>query len=107
MTAIRVENLRKTYGGVRAVDGVSFTVERGEVFGMLGPNGAGKTTTTEILEGLRTADSGVAEVLGMDLNRSATEVKQQIGVALQTTSLMPNLTSFEVLELFCSFYPTS
>ena len=107
MTAIRVENLRKTYGGVHAVDNVSFTVERGEVFGMLGPNGAGKTTTTEILEGLRTADSGIAEVLGMDLSRSALQVKQQVGVALQTTSLMPNLTAVELLELFGSFYPTS
>jgi ABC-2 type transport system ATP-binding protein len=106
LTAILVENLIKTYGGIRAVDGVSFCVERGEVFGMLGPNGAGKTTTTEILEGLRSADSGRAEVLGMDLGREAPRVKQQIGVALQTTSLMPNLTPWELLDLFGSFYAT-
>ncbi len=105
MTAIRVDNLVKSYGGVRAVDGISFSVEKGEVFGMLGPNGAGKTTTSEILEGLRTSDSGRAEVLGMDLGREAAKVKTQVGVALQSTSLFPNQTPWELLDLFGSFFP--
>jgi ABC-2 type transport system ATP-binding protein len=107
MTAILVENLVKTYNGVRAVDGVSFTVEKGEIFGLLGPNGAGKTTTVEILEGLRAADSGRAEVLGMDMRRDGSRIKQCVGVTLQTATLMPNLTARELLDLFGSFYPRS
>ncbi|MDD5191483.1 MAG: ATP-binding cassette domain-containing protein, partial [Dehalococcoidales bacterium] len=67
---IQVENLVKTYGTVHAVDGITFQVNQGDVFGMLGPNGAGKTTTVEILEGLRIADSGKASVLGMDITKS-------------------------------------
>ena len=66
---IEVEHLVKTYGPVRAVDDISFEVGTGEVFGMLGPNGAGKTTTAEIIEGLRTADSGRVSVLGLDVSR--------------------------------------
>ena len=104
MAAIRVENLVKNYNGTRAVDGISFDVEAGEVFGMLGPNGAGKTTTVEILEGLRASDAGRAEVLGMDVKRESEAVKQQVGVALQTATLMPNLTPWELLDLFGSFY---
>ena len=69
MSAIEVRDLKKHYGATRAVDGVSFSVGRGEIFGMLGPNGAGKTTTTEILEGLRPPDSGTVQVLGMDVAR--------------------------------------
>src|SRR5579872_6941201 len=107
MTAIRVENLVKSYNGTRAVDGIGFCVEAGEIFGMLGPNGAGKTTTVEILEGLRTTDSGRAEVLGIDIRTETNRVKQQVGVALQTTSLSPNLTPFELLELFGSFFAKS
>lgn len=105
MAAILVENLVKSYNGTRAVDGINFQVETGEIFGMLGPNGAGKTTTTEILEGLRDADSGRAEVLGIDIRTESKRVKEKIGVALQTTSLTPNLTPFELLELFGSFFP--
>ena len=104
MPAIQVENLVKSYGSVRAVDGISFSVNEGEVFGMLGPNGAGKTTTVEILEGLRDADSGTARVLGMDVRRQGRNVKEQIGVALQTATLMPNLTARELVDLFGSFY---
>src|SRR2546426_586572 len=107
MAAIRVEGLVKTYGTNRAVDGVSFSVEEGEIFGMLGPNGAGKTTTVEILEGLREADEGRTEVLGIDIHQDGVRVKEQIGVALQTATLMQNLTPFELLELFGSFYPRS
>ncbi len=107
MAAICVENLVKSYSGTRAVNGVSFQVEDGEIFGMLGPNGAGKTTTVEILEGLRTADSGQAQVLGMDVRQEAAKVKQQVGVALQTATLMPNLTPWELLDVFGSFFKKS
>jgi ABC-2 type transport system ATP-binding protein len=107
MNAIRVDGLVKTYGPNRAVDGISFEVEKGEIFGLLGPNGAGKTTTVEILEGLRDADSGAVEVFGHDVRRSPGKVKHEIGVALQTTTLMQNLTSWEILDLFGSFYQRS
>src|SRR5262245_38986873 len=103
MTAIRVESLVKRYNGTSAVDGISLCVETGEVFGMLGPNGAGKTTTVEILEGLRPADAGRVEVLGMDVRRDARRVKTRIGVALQKATLMQNLTPWELLDLFGSF----
>src|ERR1051325_942418 len=105
MPSITVNHLVKTYGTIRAVDGISFSVEAGEIFGMLGPNGAGKTTTVEILEGLRTADSGRAQVLGMDINKEGVKVKERVGVALQTVTMMPNLTPVELLDLFGSFYP--
>lgn len=104
MSAIQVDALVKSYNGNRAVDGISFEVGAGEIFGMLGPNGAGKTTTVEILEGLREPDSGSALVLGKDVSRDGSEAKQSIGVAPQSTALMPNLTCFETLDLFASFY---
>jgi ABC-2 type transport system ATP-binding protein len=105
--AIQVEDLRKRYGTVQAVDGVSFDVARGEVFGMLGPNGAGKTTTVEIVEGLRRADSGRVSVLGFDVAAQPLEVKERIGVQLQTPSLLPRLTVAESLSLFASFFARS
>jgi ABC-2 type transport system ATP-binding protein len=101
---IRVKDLKKYYGDVKAVDGVSFEVSRGEVFGMLGPNGAGKTTTIEVLEGLHAFGGGSAEVLGLDVTRKADAIKQRIGVQLQTVSLYPRLTVTELLDLFGSFY---
>jgi ABC-2 type transport system ATP-binding protein len=101
---IRVADLRKHYGDVKAVDGISFEVGRGEVFGMLGPNGAGKTTTIEVLEGLRRPDSGEARVFDMDVKRHAASIKQRIGVQLQSVSLYPRLTVKELLDLFGSFY---
>jgi ABC-2 type transport system ATP-binding protein len=104
---IRVADLRKQYGEVCAVDGVSFEVRRGEVFGLLGPNGAGKTTTIEILEGLRAPDAGQATVLGLDVARHAAELKERIGVQLQSAALYPRLTVTEVLTLFASFYRRS
>ncbi|MEO8468945.1 MAG: ABC transporter ATP-binding protein [Chloroflexota bacterium] len=102
--AVQVRDLRKAYGDTLAVDGVSFEVTPGEVFGLLGPNGAGKTTTVEILEGLRTADSGEATVLGVDTSRHPDRLKPRIGVALQTAALYPKLTVTEVLDLFRTFY---
>jgi len=105
--AVRVADLHKHYGPVLAVDGISFEVASGEVFGLLGPNGAGKTTTVEMLEGLRAPDSGQLEVLGIDVARNPDELKQRVGVTLQTAELYPKLTIVEVLDLFRSFYKRS
>jgi ABC-2 type transport system ATP-binding protein len=102
--AIEVQDLKKYYGSTKAVDGISFNVERGEVFGMLGPNGAGKSTTTEIIEGLRPPDSGVVSVLGLDVLHDLHKIKEVIGVQLQTTALYPRLTVREVLDLFGTFF---
>ena len=104
---IEVGGLRKRYGALAAVDGISFAVERGQVFGLLGPNGAGKTTTVEILEGLRVPDEGTARVLGFDVRHEPAGVKERIGVQLQTPSLYPFLTVGELLDLFRSFYARS
>ena len=104
MPVIVVEDVFKHYGSVRAVDGVSFEVGAGEVFGLLGPNGAGKTTTVEMLEGLRVPDSGRLSVLGLEVPRSVDALRPRIGVALQTPSLYPRLTVEEVVALFASFY---
>jgi ABC-2 type transport system ATP-binding protein len=104
---IEVVGLRKRYGEIQAVDGVSFTVQRGEVFGLLGPNGAGKTTTVEILEGLRGPDEGTVHVLGMNAAHAPEQIKQRIGVQLQTVALYPFLTVTEVIDLFRSFYAHS
>lgn len=102
---IQVSDLRKRYGDVEAVAGVTFVVHPGEVFGLLGPNGAGKSTTIEILEGLRTQDAGQATVLGLDTRRQADALKARIGVQLQTAALYPRLTVTELIDLFASFYP--
>jgi ABC-2 type transport system ATP-binding protein len=104
---IRVRDLHKSYGELHAVDGVSFDVQRGEVFGLLGPNGAGKTTTVEVLEGLRKPDSGDVTVLGVDAVHSPDQLKARIGVSLQTAALYPKLTVVEVIDLFRSFYASS
>ncbi len=104
-TVIEVKNLYKSYGDVKAVTGIDFSVSKGEIFGMLGPNGAGKTTTMEIVEGIRNADSGEVEVLGMNIRQHQRQVKANIGVQLQTTSLYPRLSVREVLDLFGSFFP--
>jgi ABC-2 type transport system ATP-binding protein len=104
---IGVQDVRKAYGDIQAVDGVSFEVRRGEIFGLLGPNGAGKTTTVEMLEGLRTPDSGALTVLGEDAARHPERIKPRIGIQLQTAALFPQLTVEELVELFASFYPRS
>ncbi len=105
MAVIEVENLVKTYGDTKAVDGISFAVEQGEIFGIVGPNGAGKTTTVEIIEGLRRADSGIVKVLGLEVERDIDKIKERMGIQLQTTALYPNLTVWEMLDLFGSFFP--
>ncbi len=96
--------MRKAYGDVHAVDGVTFQVAKGEIFGLLGPNGAGKTTTMEMIEGLHAPDSGAIRVLGMDVRSSASAIKSRIGVQLQTAALYPQLTVTELLDLFASFF---
>src|SRR6516164_2085363 len=101
---LRVENLVKRYGELEAVRGVSFSVEQGEVFGLLGPNGAGKTSTIEVLEGLRVADGGRVSVCGYDPQKNPTDLKREIGAALQSTSLPDKLRVNEALSLFGSFY---
>jgi len=101
---LQVENLEKRYEDVHAVRGVSFSVQEGEVFGLLGPNGAGKTSTIEVLEGLRVADGGRVSVCGFDPQKNPNELKQEIGAALQATSLPDKLRVHEALLLFGSFY---
>ncbi len=101
---IQVEHLSKAYGEVKAVQDVTFNVRRGEIFGLLGPNGAGKTTTLSIIEGLRRADGGSVAVLQMDIDQDAPSIKQRIGVQLQSTSLLPDLTAVEQVELMAQLY---
>jgi len=107
MADIEVDGLVKRYGDLTAVDGLSFQVEGGEVFGMLGPNGAGKTTTLEIIEGLRAPDAGSVRVLGTDVLAHPHQVKARIGVQLQATAL-PDFTRVrEAVELFADLFPRS
>ncbi|MBP0456977.1 ABC transporter ATP-binding protein [Streptomyces montanisoli] len=105
MAIIEVRDLRKAYGGRPVVDGVSFTVEEGEVFGILGPNGAGKTTTVECVEGLRVPDSGVIRVAGLDPVADHERVTHLLGAQLQESELQPKLTVREALELYSALYP--
>ena len=104
MTVIDVQNLKKHYGEVKAVDGISFQVHQGEVFGFLGPNGAGKTTTIEILEGFHRQDHGVVKVLGLDPQADRYELQERIGIMLQETELYQDLRVGELLRLFASYY---
>ena len=102
---IQVRGLVKRYGPLTAVDGISFTVHRGEVFGILGPNGAGKTTTLEVIEGLQSPTAGETAVLGVDTHRDPQQVKGRIGVQLQASAYFDFLTLHEILTLFGTFYP--
>ena len=101
---IEVDGLYKNYGSLRAVDGVSFSVKSGEVFGILGSNGAGKTTTVEILEGMRLPDKGIARINGMDTRTNARAIKALIGIQLQSTSFFDRLSLGEILDVFASLY---
>ncbi len=101
---VEVEDLRKNYGNVKAVDGVSFKIKKGSIFTLLGPNGAGKTTTLEIIEGLRIPDSGNIKIFGKEVKRVGREEKELIGVSLQETQLISHLTVREILSMFRSFY---
>jgi ABC-2 type transport system ATP-binding protein len=104
---IEVNNLEKKYGDVNAVNGISFSVERGEVFAILGPNGAGKTTTVEMIEGLRKPNSGSINVSNIDALKEPQRIKEIIGVQLQATSLYDNIRVKEAIELFGSYYAKS
>ncbi|MET7697190.1 ABC transporter ATP-binding protein [Streptomyces sp. NPDC005485] len=104
-SVIEVSGLRKSYGGRAVVDGVSFAVEEGEIFGILGPNGAGKTTTVECVEGLRVPDAGRVRVTGLDPVADHEEVARVLGAQLQESELQAKLTVGEALELYASFYP--
>ena len=104
MPIMVVRDLRKRYGTLQAVDGVSFEVAQGEVFGILGPNGAGKTTTLEMIEGMRPIDSGSAVVDGVDVSKDPREVKRRIGIQLQSSAFFDELTLVELLHLFGKLY---
>ena len=104
MPVIEVDNLYKRYGDQVAVDDLSFTIEKGEIFGILGPNGAGKTTTVEIIEGLRTPDRGTVRVLGLDPQRDGEELRRRVGVQLQESELPGQMKVWEALDLYSSFY---
>jgi ABC-2 type transport system ATP-binding protein len=103
-TAVTVSELRKTYGEVEAVRGISFEIASGEIFGLLGPNGAGKTTTVEILEGYRERDAGSVTVLGADPARAGDSWREQIGVVLQSSAMYQTLSVAESLALFAGYY---
>ncbi|MFK0021660.1 ABC transporter ATP-binding protein [Streptomyces sp. NPDC090798] len=105
MSVIEVTGLRKSYGGRTVVDGVSFAVEEGEIFGILGPNGAGKTTTVECVEGLRIPDGGRVRVTGLDPVADHEQVARVLGAQLQESELQAKLTVREALELYAAFYP--
>jgi ABC-2 type transport system ATP-binding protein len=103
--AIRVAGLRKRYGEVEAVRGIDFEVAEGECFALLGPNGAGKTTTVEMLEGYRRRSGGEVEVLGMDPQDGSRELRERIGIVLQSSGIHRELTVHEVLTLYGGYYP--
>jgi ABC-2 type transport system ATP-binding protein len=105
--AVVVDGLRKRYGDLVAVDGISFQVKQHEIFGLLGPNGAGKTTTVEILEGLRDADGGRAVVAGIDVLKNPERVKSVIGVQLQSSAFFDGLSLLELLDMFAALYHRS
>ncbi len=104
MPAIVVKNLSKRYGSLQAIDNISFEIEEGEIFGFLGPNGAGKTTTLEIMEGLRKGDEGTILIDGKHLSKEYQEIKEIIGVQLQSTSIYNKIKVYEALKLFGSYY---
>ena len=103
-TIISVKDLHKSYGDFKAVQGISFDVFEGEIFGLLGPNGAGKSTTLEIIETLREKTSGEIFVDGMDLDKSPEAIKKIIGVQLQSSGFYPNLNLTELIHLFVGLY---
>src|ERR687888_2590782 len=103
--AIEIDGLRKAYGDVEAVRGISFTVAAGEVFCLLGPNGAGKTTTTEILEGYRARSGGDVRVLGHDPELGERALRERVGIVLQEAAAQAELTVAEVLTMYGRYYP--
>jgi ABC-2 type transport system ATP-binding protein len=106
-TVVVVENLVKSYGNIKAVDGISFEVYESEVFGIVGPNGAGKTTTVECLEGLRVPSAGSISILGLSPQGASSRLRQLIGIQLQEGKFPDRIRVREVMELFASFYSRS
>jgi ABC-2 type transport system ATP-binding protein len=104
MFSIEVTNLKKSYGSLKAVDGISFTVKQGEVFGLLGPNGAGKTTTIEIMEGLRERDGGSVKILGLDPWKNGYEVHKKIGVIPQEFTFFEKTTPKEAIKYYANLF---
>jgi len=107
MPVVEVQDLRKTFGPVVAVDSISFEVAPGEIFTIIGPNGAGKTTTLEMIEGIQRPDRGVIRINGMEWRKDAAQIKQIIGVQPQTSALFDMLTVYENLDVFAGFYDRS
>jgi ABC-2 type transport system ATP-binding protein len=104
---VKVENLTKKYGDLIAVDDISFSIEKGEIFGLLGPNGAGKTTTVEMMEGLRKPDDGAIEICGIDALNDPGKIKEIIGAQLQSTTIYDQIKVKEVIDLFSKYYKKS
>ena len=103
--AVRVRGLRKSYAGTPAVDGIDLDIARGEIVALLGPNGAGKSTTVEILEGYRQRDGGEVSVLGLDPGHQRTQLKDRVGIVLQSTGVERYLTVLETLTMYAAIYP--
>jgi ABC-2 type transport system ATP-binding protein len=103
-SVIKVKGFRKVYGDFVAVDGISFDVKRGEIFGLLGPNGAGKTTTLESLEGLRDPSDGYVSVAGIDPTKEPGKLRNVIGVQLQSAGLPESITPDEAMKFFCAYH---
>lgn len=103
---LKVENLQKSYGDKQVVKGISFEVEKGEIFGILGPNGAGKTTTLEMIEALRPIDGGEVLLDGLDVKKQPQAVKEIIGIQLQSSAFFDKINLVEQLQMFASFYGT-
>jgi len=106
-TILEIKDLTKRYGDLVAVNGISFNIEKGEIFGLLGPNGAGKTTTVEMIEGLRQPDSGEIDICGIDARRHPEKIKEIIGAQLQSTTIYDQIRIREVVDLFGSYYDRS
>jgi len=104
MSIVKVRDLKKRYGDKQAVDGISFDVKKGEIFGILGPNGAGKTTTLEMMETLRPIDSGIVEIDGIDVDKNPHDIKFLIGVQPQSPAFQDKTKLTEVVELFAAAY---
>jgi ABC-2 type transport system ATP-binding protein len=104
---IAVDKLSRRHGAVQAIDGVSFAVAAGEIFGLLGPNGAGKTTTLECILGLTQPDGGRVEVCGIDARIASRQAREKTGAVLQATGLQDKITPREALDLFATFYPSA
>lgn len=101
---VEVEDLKKKYGNKQAVDGISFTVKKGEIFGILGPNGAGKTTTLEMMETLRPIDGGTVKINGIDVTKNPDDIKKIIGIQPQSPAFQDKTKLTEVIELFAAAY---